>query len=60
MKHTYIDKIKKNESPPIIVNIFSEKEIKMIQELYAGLLNVFLIKTKMLEKKPGYKIIIKN
>ena len=34
MKHRNIDLIKSFESPPKIVNIFSEKEIKMIQELY--------------------------
>ena len=34
MKHIYLDEIKKNESPPKIVNIFSQKEIKMIEELY--------------------------
>jgi len=37
MKHTYLDKIKKFESPPKKVNIFSEKEIKMISELYKNL-----------------------
>ena len=34
MKHKYLDKIKSLESPPKKVNIFSEKEIKMIKELY--------------------------
>jgi hypothetical protein len=34
MKRKNIDLIKKTESPPQIVNIFSDKEIKMIQELY--------------------------
>ena len=34
MKHIHLDKIKNYESPPKIVNIFSEKEIKMIQKLY--------------------------
>ena len=51
MKHTYIDKIKKNESPPIIVNIFSEKEIKMIQELYAGLPERVFNKNQNVRKK---------
>ncbi len=37
MKHKDLDKIKKYESSPKIVNIFSEKEIKMIQELYNAL-----------------------
>jgi len=37
MKHKDLDKIKSYESPPKIVNIFSEKEIKMMQELYVTL-----------------------
>ena len=37
MKLIYLDKIKSLESPPKIVNIFSAKELKMIQELYATL-----------------------
>ena len=37
MKHTNIEQIKNHESPPKIVNIFSEKEIKMMQELYLSL-----------------------
>ena len=35
MNRTYLNQIKSFESPPKIVNIFSEKEIKMMQELYA-------------------------
>ncbi len=34
MEHKYLDKIKSLEGPPKKINIFSEKEIKMIQELY--------------------------
>tara|TARA_Y100000590_G_C15433278_1_gene906037 strand:+ start:103 stop:798 length:696 start_codon:yes stop_codon:yes gene_type:complete len=34
MKHKHLDKIKSLEGPPKKVNIFSEKEIKMIRELY--------------------------
>ena len=34
MEHKYLDKIKSLEKPPKKVNIFSEKEIKMIQKLY--------------------------
>jgi len=34
MNHKYLDKIKSIESPPKKVNIFSEKEIKMMKELY--------------------------
>ena len=37
MKRINLDKIKENESPPKIVNIFSEKEIKIIQQLYTTL-----------------------
>ena len=37
MKHLHLDKIKSLESPPKKVNIFSDKEIKMIQELYNSL-----------------------
>ena len=34
MKHTYLDKIKSLEGPPKKVNLFSEREVKMIKELY--------------------------
>ena len=34
MEHKYLDKIKSLEGPPKKVNIFSEKEIEMIKELY--------------------------
>ena len=34
MKHIKLDKIKKLQSPPKILNLFSEREIKMMQELY--------------------------
>ena len=37
MKRKYLDKIKSLEGPPKKVNIFSEKEIKMMQELYLAL-----------------------
>ena len=51
MKRINLDKIKKNESPPKIVNIFSEKEIKMIQELYADLPEKVFNKTQNIRKK---------
>ena len=51
MKHTHLDKIKKCESPPIVVNIFSEKEIKMIQELYADLPERVFNKNQNVRKK---------
>ena len=34
MKHKHLDKIKSFEAPPKKINIFSEKEIIMIRELY--------------------------
>jgi len=37
MKHIHLDKIKSLESPPRKVNIFSEKEIKMMQDLFVNL-----------------------
>ena len=51
MKRINLDKIKENESPPKIVNIFSEKEIKMIQELYADLPERVFNKTQNVRKK---------
>ena len=51
MKHIYLDKIKSYESPPKIVNIFSEKEIKMIQELYADLPERVFNKKQNVRKK---------
>jgi len=35
MKHKHLDKIKELEGSPKKINIFSEKEIKMIQDLYS-------------------------
>jgi len=60
MNRIHLDKIKSYESPPRIVNIFSKKEIKMMQQLYTDLPERFLTKNKMLRKKLGYKTIIKN
>ena len=37
MTFKYLDKIKKLESSPKKINLFSEKEIKMIKELYESL-----------------------
>ena len=51
MKHIHLDQIKKLESPPKIVNIFSEKEIKMIQELYAALPETVFNKKQNVRKK---------
>jgi len=56
MKHNYINEIKKLEGPPKIVKIFSEKEIKMIQELY------FILPEKIFNKKQNVrkKVWIQN
>ena len=51
MKHKNIDQIKSLESPPKIVNIFSEKEIKMIQQLYAILPETVFNKKQNVRKK---------
>jgi len=55
MKHIHSDKIKSYESPPRIVNIFSEKEIKMIQELYAELPERVFNKKQNIRKKVWIK-----
>ena len=51
MKHTNLDKIKSYESPPKIVNIFSEKEIKMMEQLYADLPERIFNKKQNIKKK---------
>ena len=51
MKHIHLDKIKSLESPPKKVNIFSEKEIKMIQELYKDLPESTFNKKQNIRKK---------
>ena len=51
MKHIHLDKIKDYESPPKIVNIFSEKEIKMIQQLYHDLPERVFNKKQNVRKK---------
>ena len=51
MKRRYLDKIKSYESPPKIVNIFSEKEIKMIQQLYHDLPERVFNKKQNVKKK---------
>ena len=57
MKHIHLEKIKSYESPPKIVNIFSEKEIKMFQELYTILPETVFNKKQNVRKKgwiPNY------
>ena len=51
MKRIYLDETKNLESAPKIVNIFSEKEIKMIQELYANLPEKIFNKKQNIRKK---------
>tara|TARA_B100001123_G_C15248883_1_gene1002042 strand:- start:620 stop:1315 length:696 start_codon:yes stop_codon:yes gene_type:complete len=51
MKRKYLDNIKSFESKPKIVNIFSEKEIKMIKELYALLPETVYNKKQNVRKK---------
>ena len=51
MKLIHLEKIKSYESPPRIVNIFSEKEIKMIQQLFADLPEKVFNKKQNIRKK---------
>ena len=51
MKHIHLDKIKSYESAPKIVNIFSEKEIIMIQKLYTDLPERIFNKKQNIRKK---------
>ena len=51
MKHIHLDKIKNYESPPKIVNIFSKKEIKMMQQLYTDLPERVFNKKQNVKKK---------
>ena len=55
MKHLYLDKIKSLESAPKIVNIFSEKEIKMIIDLYNALPVTTFNKKQNVKKKAWLK-----
>ncbi len=51
MQHKYLDKIKSLEGPPRKVNIFSGKEISMIQELYTMLPERMFNKKQNVRKK---------
>ena len=51
MEHKHLDKIKSLEAPPKKVNIFSEREIKMIQELYNNLPERTFNKKQNIRKK---------
>ena len=51
MNRIHLDKIKSYESPPRIVNIFSKKEIKMMQQLYTDLPERVFNKKQNIKKK---------
>ena len=51
MNRIHLDKIKSYESSPRIVNIFSKKEIKMMQRLYADLPERIFNKKQNVKKK---------
>ena len=51
MKHLHLDKIKSLESSPRKVNIFSEKEINMIIDLYNNLPESTFNKKQNVRKK---------
>ena len=55
MKRVHLDEIKSLESPPKKVNIFSEKEIKMIRELYDDLPEKVYNKKQNIRKKAWIK-----
>ena len=50
------EKIKKSESPPkIIKNLYSKNEIRDFLKLYENFQQQYIIKSKMLLKKDGFK-----
>ncbi len=51
MEHKYLDKIKSLEGPPKKINIFSGKELKMMQELYKDLPERVFNKNQKVRKK---------
>jgi len=51
MKHIYLEQIKSLESPPKKVNLFSGKEIQMMQELYNDLPETTFNKKQNVRKK---------
>ena len=51
MSRIHLDKIKSYESPPRIFNIFSKKEIKMMQQLYTDLPEKIFNKKQNVKKK---------
>jgi len=60
MEHKYLDKIKSLEGPPKKINIFSENEIKMIQELYNNLPERTYNKQQKIRKKTWEQNVNKN
>ena len=51
MERKYLDQVKSLESPPKKINIFSEKEIKMMQDLFANLPEKTFNKIQNVRKK---------
>ena len=51
MERLYLNKIKSYESSPIIVKIFSDKEIEMVQKLYSVLPERIFNKKQNIRKK---------
>ena len=51
MKFKNLDKIKSLESKPIKINIFLEKEIEMIKDLFSNLPKYIFFKKQNIRKK---------
>jgi len=51
MQHIHLEEIKKLESPPKVVNIFSNQELKMMQELYENMPERTFNKKQNVKKK---------
>ncbi len=51
MERKYLDQVKSLESPPKKINIFSEKETKMMQDLFANLPEKTFNKIQNVRKK---------
>jgi len=60
MKHIHLEKIKSLEGPPKKINIFSEKEIKMIIEFYNNLPETTFNKKQNVKKKAWVQNINKE
>ena len=60
MRHVHLDKIKSLEYAPKKINIFSEKELQKIQELYNILPEITLNKKQNVRKKPWLQNVNKE